>query len=198
MYKIIIASCGRHKKANGFLSTISCLRKIKNIKKQGGIKRIPTNKQWNFLRGMGRMVKICMNYTRIGNTFNSAPPILARQQKTIQTNRYNWYHILKAALISTLGVPLYYITKEWSPNQNITSPWWCPVTLLAHLLNQQRRVRKDNQEKKKKYTSPVIASFSSNRTLMLSCEQKLGKNAMILVSGKMEYPWGFHFYFKEM
>ena len=71
------------------LLSCSCLSKIKNIKKQGGIKRIPTNKQWNFLRGMGRMVKICMNYTRIGNTFNSAPPILARQQKIIQTNRYN-------------------------------------------------------------------------------------------------------------
>ena len=89
MYKIIIASYGRHKKANGFLSTISCLSKTKNIKKQGGIKRIPTNKQWNFLRGVGRMLKICMNYTRIGNTFNTAPPILARQQKIIQTNRYN-------------------------------------------------------------------------------------------------------------
>ena len=56
----------------------------------------------------------------------------------------------------------------------------------------------EKRSSKKNNTSPVIASFSSNRTLMLSCEQKLGKNAMMLVSGKMEYPWGFHFYFKEM
>ena len=70
------------------LLSCSCVSKTKNIKKQGEIKRIPTNKQWNF-KGMGRMLKISINYTRIGNTFNSAPPILARQQKIIQTNRYN-------------------------------------------------------------------------------------------------------------
>ena len=69
-----------------------------------------------------------------------------------------------------------------------------PCTPVEPTMQGEKR----SSKKKKKNTSPVIASFSSNRTLMLSCEQKLGKNAMMLVSGKMEYPWGFHFYFKEM
>ena len=68
-----------------------------------------------------------------------------------------------------------------------------PCTPVEPTMQGEKR-----SSRKKKYTSPVIASFSSNRTLMLSCEQKLGQNAMMLVSGKMEYPWGFHFYFKEM